>query len=334
MKARSQMDANSHESNNGNGRPEEVQSDSCITHQRCSFMVLLIVSFVCSGVSPLHAAEVARVGDAVVTTDQLRQTIARQSYNIYEEASVKKALEDVIRFELLAAEARRVGLDKEPELQRRIKELLVEKLVREKVDTARVDVKFTEAELRAYYDSHTNNFRQPTVVRGPVLTIYLKPENQEEAHRKAADALRDWKAGETTEAVLRKYSDDSSERVGGAQGSSFVEGQASRRYPEEVTKVMFSLKLRGEVAGPIETSRAIYLVSLAERRDGARLPFEQVRRDIERLLGQHQREKAYTDYCESLKKQFPVSVNEAELKKAIGSTSGSARPPAAPVDPP
>lgn len=278
----------------------------------------------------LSAGEVARVGDAVITTDQLRQTIVRQGYNVYEEASVKKALEDAIRFELLAAEARRLGLDKDAELQRRIKELLVEKVVREKVDAARPDVKITEAELRAYYDSHTNEFRRPTVVSGPVLTIYLRADNQDESRRKAEDAVREWKAGEKAEAVLRKYSDDPSERIGGAQGSSFIEGQPNRRYPEEVSKAMFNLKLRGEVAGPIETPRAIYLASLAERRDGGRLPFEQVRRDIERLLGQQQRENAYADYCESLKKQFPVSVNEAELQKAVQPANSDARPPAGP----
>lgn len=310
------------------------QSEGQIRAHPCPSVVSLFVFFVCFVVAPLQAAEVARVGDSVITTDQLRQTIVRQGYNAYDEASVKQALEDAIRFELLAAEARRLGLDKDPELQRRIKELLVEKLVREKVDAARLDVKFTEAELRSYYDSHTNEFRRPTVVSGPVLTIYLREDNQEAARKKAEDALREWKAGEKAEAVLRKYSDDPSERVGGAQGSSFIEGQPSRRYPEEVSKAMFTLKLRGEIAGPIETPRAIYLASLAERRDGGRLPFEQVRRDIERLLGQQQREKAYADYCESLKKQFPVSVNEAEWKKTVQPSTPNAGPPPGPAGTP
>ena len=47
---------------------------------------------------------------------------------------MKKGLDDAVRFELLAAEAGKLGLDKDPAIARQIKELLVQRLVAEKVD--------------------------------------------------------------------------------------------------------------------------------------------------------------------------------------------------------
>ena len=311
----------------GGWRPGEgqIRVHSCPSVVAC-FASLLLCAFALN----LPATEVARVGETVITTETVRETMARQGYNLYDSASVNKALDDAVRFELLAAEAKRLGLDKDADLQRRIKELLVDRLLREKASLLQPEPAFAEAELRAYYESHTNDFRRPTVVRGSVLTIYLREGQEEAARQKAADALRAWKSGEAVATVLRKYSDDPSERVAGDAGSAFIEGQSSRRYPQVVADAMFGLQLRGQVAAPVETPRAIYLIGLAERINGAPEPFEKVKRDIQRLLGQQVREKAYAAYCESLKKQFPVSVNDEELKKIVQQLNADARPPVGP----
>lgn len=301
----------------------------------CSSLVKGFASLLlCVFALTLSAAEVARVGSSIITADTVRETAARQGYHLYEEASLKKGLDDAIRFELLAAEAKRLGLDRDAELQRRIKELLVDRLLRNKAPELDADRTPTEAELRAYYEAHANDFRRPTVVRGPVLTIFLREGQEAAARQKAADALREWKAGEPVESVLRKYAEDPSERVGGAQGSAFIEGQASRRYPEAVAAAMFSLNSRGEVATPVETPRALYLVGLTERINGGPQSFEQVKRDIQRAMGQAQRAAAEAAYCDSLKKQFPVVVNEEELRKLRQQLQADTRPPVGPGSPP
>ena len=283
---------------------------------------------------PLAAAEVARVGDAVITADALRETMAHHGYNLYEETSVHKALDEAIRFELLASEARRLGMDRDPELQRRANEWLVDKLLRSRASEFNVAAPPSDNELLAYYETHTNDFRRPSVVRGPVLTIFLREGKEGEARQKAADALREWKSGQPVESVLRKYAEDPGERVGGLQGSSFVEGQTSRRYPQAVADAMLGLQLRGEVAAPVETLRALYLVGLAERINGGLQPFAQVKRDIQRTIGQTQRAQADAAYCESLKQKASVMVNEAELKQVIQQLNASTRPPVGPGSPP
>src|SRR5436190_20582399 len=67
--------------------------------------------------------EVARVGSEAISVEAVRQTIARNGYNIYEEASAQKALDDLVRFELLATEAKHLGLEKDPKIAEQVKQL-------------------------------------------------------------------------------------------------------------------------------------------------------------------------------------------------------------------
>jgi hypothetical protein len=295
-------------------------------------LVVLVLSLLTSAATAAEANAVATVAGTPISPETVRQTLYRNGYNIFEEASARKATEDSVRFELLAAEAKRLGLEKDPEIARRIKEVLVERLVRDKVDAAAA-VDFPDADLRAYYDTHASEFRRPTLARGYVLTIYVHDGQEAEAQTKAKEALAALNSGEKPEAVVKKYTDDPSERTSGGLSNYFIEDQPGRRYPDEVAKAMLSLKRRGEIAGPVTTTRAIYLLSLAERRDGQPTPFEQAKAEVRKKLAREQRQKIYDAYCEGLKKQFPVAINEAEVKKLVETPRPGDGPPMGPVSP-
>lgn len=307
---------------------------------------LVILSSLVIGHSSFAQAPVATVAGTPISAETVKQTLFRNGYNIFEEASARKATEDSVRFELLAAEAKRQGLDKDTEIARRIKEVLVERLVRDKVDAA-VTVEFSETDLRAYYDAHPAEFRRPTVAKGHVLTVYIRAGHEAEAQTKASEALKEMKEALTPAlshpmgeggnpkmaAIVKKYSDDPSERTSGGLSNYFIEDQPGRRYPDEVAKAMLGLKLRGEIAGPITTTRAIYLLSLAERRDGQPTPFEQAKAEVRKKLTREQRQKIYDAYCDGLKKQFPVTINDAEVRKLVEQSRPGDGPPMGPVSP-
>ena len=184
--------------------------------------------------------------------------------------------------------------------------------------------------MQAYFQAHTNEFHRPALARGTVITILIKQGNEAEAQSKAAMALQELKTSMKPDAVVRAYSDDPSEKVNGGMSSFFVEGEPSRRYPQAVADAMLGLKLRGDVAGPIASPRALYLIKLAERRDAQPMPYEQVKAEIYKRLQRAQREKLMAEYCESLKKEFPVTVNEAQLKAAVQASKPGGGPPGVP----
>lgn len=296
--------------------------------------LIVAASVLCALAYRMTAGEVARVGDQIVSSEAVRQTVARNGYNIFDPASVKKGLDDAVQFELLAAEAKKLGLDKEPVVARQIKELLVQKLLEEKVDAQLVGLHFSDSELKSYYEAHANDFRRPALAKGYVLTLLNTSGREAETHAKMAEALQGWKLSKKLDAVVKQYTDDPSERTSGGLSDYFVEGRPGRRYPLDVEEAMLALKLRGDVAGPILTPRAWYFVALIERRDAQPTPFEQARADIHKRLVRERRAKLLADYCDSLKKEFPVTINEAQLKAVAEASKLGAGPPPLPVETP
>lgn len=274
------------------------------------------------------------MGGAVITTETLQQTVARQGYNLYEAASIRKGLDDAIHFELLAAEARKLKLDQDPAIARQIKELLVQRLVAEQIDKPLAGYHATPEAVQAYFGAHTNEFHRPALARGTVITILVNPGHEAEAQSKAAMALQELKTSLKPEGVVRAYSDDPGEKVNGGMSNFFIEGEPARRYPQAVGEAMLGLKMRGDTAGPIASPRAWYALKLAERRDRQPLPYEQVKAEIYKRLQHEQREKLLADFCESLKKEFPVAVDETQLKAAFPQPTGQGAPPPAPFDAP
>jgi len=298
------------------------------------FSFLLAVWVFGVGDFNLFSTEVAKVGETTISFDAVQQTIARQGYNLADEASLRKGLDEAVRFELLAAEAKKLGLENDPTITRQIKELLVQRLVTEKIDKPLASYRATPVEVQAYFAAHTNDFRRPALARGTVITIFFGQGAEAEAQSKAAMALQELKATLKPDAVVRAYADDPGEKVNGGMSNFFIEGEQSRRYPQPVADAMLGLKLRGDTAGPIATPRALYLIKLAERRDAQPMPYEQVKAEIYKRLQHEQREKMLAAFCEDLKKEFPVTVNEARLKTALPKPTGQGAPPPAPFDSP
>src|SRR5437016_13518358 len=81
---------------------------------------------------------VAEVGDDVITADEVKQRLnetspfLRARYNTVERK--KEFLENLIRNELLAQEARRQGLDKSPQVQEQVKRAMVQELIHKQLD--------------------------------------------------------------------------------------------------------------------------------------------------------------------------------------------------------
>ena len=274
---------------------------------------------------------IATVGDQTITTEKVRQTIARHGYNVFELDSAKKALDDVINTEVLAAAARQQGYDKDPEIAERIKQLLVERFVQDKVDKPLQGVAPTEDELKAYYDSHQQEFSQPGMARAQLLTFMVREGKATEALARANESLAAMKNGQIFEEIAAKNSDDPSERVSKGAPTWFTEGRANRRYPEEVITALFKLTKPGEMAGLIQTPRGVYLVKLAEKRATIVRSFAEARPSVLRSVLHEKRQKAYADLCAKLRQDFSVKVDESQLKNAVEKSSPGDGPPKGPV---
>ena len=94
--------------------------------------------------SPPQSAEelkapLAKIDDVTITLGEFQERINRQSPYIrarYTSLEQKKEfLDSLVKFEILAKEAYKRGLDKDPEVVRTMKQVMIQKLMRDEFDT-------------------------------------------------------------------------------------------------------------------------------------------------------------------------------------------------------
>src|SRR5512138_864224 len=100
----------------------------------------------------------AKIDDVTITLGEFQERINRQSPYIrarYTSLEQKKEfLDSLIRFEVLAKEAARRGLDKDPEVVRTMKQVMIQKLMRDEFDVKITADTITDAEMKSYYDAN------------------------------------------------------------------------------------------------------------------------------------------------------------------------------------
>jgi hypothetical protein len=125
----------------------------------------------------------------------------------------KEFLDSLVRFEVLAKEAYRRGMDKDPEVVRTMKQVMIQKLMRDEFDAKVTADTVADAEMKAYYDANIAEYVKPEEVR--VSAIILK--NKAQADRVALEARGD--AGKTNKGfrdLVMKYSADEDTKLRGA----------------------------------------------------------------------------------------------------------------------
>ena len=113
-------------------------------------------------------AVLAQVDDVAITVSEFEERINSQSpYVRARYASLdhkKEFLDNLVKFEVLAAEARRQGLDKDPEVVRAMKQVMIQKLLKQQIDRLKAE-DLPDADIQAYFDSHQEEYNRPPEIR-------------------------------------------------------------------------------------------------------------------------------------------------------------------------
>src|SRR6185436_11343208 len=117
------------------------------------------------GLSGEQASRVlAKVGDRTITVGDFARTLERMDqydrFRYQSKERRRELLSEMVDVELLAAEARRRGLDKAPEAQEGIRQLLRDAVLAEARRGAPAPAEISPDEIRRYYDSHQEKFTE------------------------------------------------------------------------------------------------------------------------------------------------------------------------------
>ncbi len=223
----------------------------------------------------------------------------------------------LVRFELLAQEAKRQGLDKDPDVRRSMKEMMVQKLRRKLFQNKFKPGDITEEELRKYYEAHKSDYNKPEMVRVSHILVKTKAEAEKllaEAKKLDVRGFRQ---------LARQKSLDESTKLQGGDLRYFAKDDTS--IPKPIVEAAFQLKKRGDVAGPIKTDKGWHVIMLVGRRRPIKRTFSQVRALLRNRLLREKRLEAEKKFVEELKastKPFEVHEDKLNLVKVCKTKQG------------
>lgn len=305
--------------------------------------VILIGFILLSGINVYAEVIVAKVGDSVITErdleDALDHYMPQGGFHIKgfekRERFKKDALNSLIEEELLYREGLKRGLKVPDEVieavikenikrlgsRKRFDQVLKDKglslkAFRERIRKAQLvqallrDIqggsRYSEEELRDYYEKNKARFKRPESIHLYHILIRIDPSLPGEEPEKEATA---WEIrqrldkGENFSDLAMKYSEDPYRVKGGDLG--FIHrGQLN---PDDLERAAFTLK-EGEIAGPIRTIYGFHIIKAGEKRPEEILGFDTIK---ERLM-EELSNKRFSDYKKDLitrlKKEYTVQV--------------------------
>jgi peptidyl-prolyl cis-trans isomerase C len=291
-----------------------------------------------AGISPELAKRVlAKVGNHEITLGEYAATLERMDpfeRLRYQSADRRKQLlNELIDLELLAEEARRRGLDKQPETQERVRQMLRDELLAQVRASAASPTDITEADARRYYDEHRDDFREPE--RRRVAHIALSSEAEAKALLDKAQGASpaDWGklVAEKSRDAKTKPSASLPPELAGDLGIVGPPGHprgANPAVPEPLRAAVFEVeKVGGVLPRVVAAEGGFHILRMTGKTDARDRTFADADRSIRVALVQERIRAREAELEAELKKKYPVTIDEAQLAKiAVPAPSAKVTP--------
>jgi len=281
-----------------------------------------------AGLSPELASRVlAKVGSHEITLGEYAATLERmdpfERLRYQSPDRRKQLLDELVDLELLAEEARRRGLDKQPETQERVRQMLRDELLSEVRASVSTPNDISEADARRYYDEHRDDFREPE--RRRVAHIALSSETEAKAVLEKALSASPAEWGKLVEAKSKdtrsKPSISLPPELSGDLGIVGPPGHPrgeNPNVPEPLRAAVFEIeKLGGVLPRPVAAGGSFHIVRMTGKTDARDRTFADAERSIRVALVQERIRAREAELEVELKKKYPVTIDEAQLAKIV-----------------
>ncbi|PLX82488.1 MAG: hypothetical protein C0616_02430 [Desulfuromonas sp.] len=236
----------------------------------------------------------------------LRQKIEEVGLRVSDE-EVDDAIRDVrvqnkITEDQLKEAVREQGLSFDDYREKLRQQILRLKLVNREVQS-KVDI--TLQDVREYFREHIDDYREPATVR---LNYLMLPDTSasggkglDELQAEAAELYQRLQQGENFSSLVEEL--EQSGRAQGGELGTFKEAELTT----EVRQALSELEV-GSFSSPVTTAAGIMLVRVEERKSGGFRKFDEVRREIERLLQDQDRDERFRQWSKQLKETAYIDI--------------------------
>lgn len=244
-------------------------------------------------------------GEKIMDTDieALLNEIPEQARQRYASVEGKRELvQSLAEIKMLSLEAKKQGIDRSPDVKRKIDFMGEQMLARELAENTVDKITISDEEISGYY--HDNREQFSTGPRVKLRHILLDSESEAQA------VLARLKKGEDFSALAREKSRCPSSQQGGELGWA-TKGMMVPEFEDAA----FALK-KGQMSEEVKSSYGYHVIMCDDVEAARQLDLEEVRDTIRQQLKSEKSEETVSALIEQAKKNHPVTVNEEYFRKA------------------
>ncbi len=286
----------------------------------------------CSDVKSSHASNskpkdstgtLAKIDDVTITIGEFQERINQQSPYVrarYTSLERKKEfLDNLVRFEVLAKEAEKRGLDHDAEVVRTMKQVMIQRLLKDEFDKMKPD-DISDEECKKYYDAHPDEYNKAEEVR--VASILVK--HSDTARKVLADGRIKGADNAGFRNLVSQYSVDQASKDRGGDLRYFDAN--TKEIPKELVEAAFKLTNVGDNSAPIKTKQGYAILKLTGRRKGVSRKFDEAKTQIRNTLYRNKRQEAMDGFVKQLREKAKITIDDTALGKVKIEGAGGAFP--------
>lgn len=256
-------------------------------------------------VSALAATELAKVNGAVITLEEFNKRFKENSqYFQFKMPTKKSVLDDIIKRELGIQEAKKQGLDKDPEVIDRMNTVLYHALLDKKLSKEFEGIHVSDDEAKAFYTKSPE-------VRTSHIFVALRPDANKQDDKAAYEKIKKIQ-NEHLKAEKMSFSETAqrfSEGVAAPMGGD-IDFQGRDKLDPVYYETALKLKTPGKTSEIIRTQFGYHIIQLTAIR-----PWENADKAlVKRLVFEDRRNQLFEKFMTQLRKQANVSVHGELLK--------------------
>jgi peptidyl-prolyl cis-trans isomerase C len=172
------------------------------------------------------------------------------------------------------------------------------------------NITVSNEEIKVYYDSRSDSFKQPAGIRASHILIKVEPRSDDSqkaaARKKVEEIQKKLQKGADFAALAKEFSQGPSSAKGGDLGF-FKRGQMVKPFEEAA----FALG-QGDVSEIVETRFGYHLIKVFEKKPEKTVKYEEIKDKLQQYLKQRKVQEQMDLYVEGLKRKAKVERFLAE----------------------
>jgi peptidyl-prolyl cis-trans isomerase C len=213
-----------------------------------------------------------------------------------------KFVDELVKKEMLYLEAKKRGMDKDKEFQKKVEEFKKITLINDLLDKEiELSPKVTDEDIKGYYEKNKEDFLINKQIR--ISHIFIKTEDELNQVKQRIDKGEDF-----AKIASEMSADKGSSKVGGDIG--FIK---KGELAPELENVVFTMR-KGQVGAPVKVKDGFRIIKVTDIK-GNLVEFDKVKGLInQRLIAEKQR-ASFENFMEKIKKNYKIDINKDEIAK-------------------